>query len=119
MAYIANKPVRFDRDYKVGEVIPDAVISSGMTRKLMEMGRILHVDLPAPGGNAEDSPSPAPEDTQGGAGGEGGAIPPRKRKPPQRAQRAPLAAIPVWVRQPPGRTAKTRRRGQGAAQRAA
>ena len=29
MAYIANKPVRFDRDYKVGEVIPDAVISSG------------------------------------------------------------------------------------------
>ena len=74
MAYIANKPVRFDRDYKVGEVIPDAVISSGMTRKLMEMGRILRIDLPAPGGNAEDSPSPAPEDTQGGAGGEGGTI---------------------------------------------
>ena len=69
MAYIANKPVRFDRDYKVGEVIPDAVIAPGMTRKLMEMGRILHVDLPAPGGSAEDSPSPAPEDTQGGAEG--------------------------------------------------
>ncbi len=90
MAYIANKPVRFDRDYKVGEVIPDAVISSGMTRKLMEMGRILHVDLPAPGGNAEDSPSPAPEDTQGGAGGEGGAIPPKEAEAPtEGAESAP------------------------------
>ena len=90
MAYIANKPVRFDSDYKVGEVIPDAVISSGMTRKLMEMGRILHVDLPAPGGNAEDSPSPAPEDTQGGAGGEGGAIPPKEAEAPtEGAESAP------------------------------
>lgn len=67
MAYIANKPVRFDRDYKVGEVIPDAVIAPGMTRKLMEMGRILRVDLPAPGGNAESSLSPVPEDPQSGA----------------------------------------------------
>ena len=90
MAYIANKPVRFDRDYKVGEVIPDTVISSGMTRKLMEMGRILHVDLPAPGGNAEDSPSPAPEDTQGGAGGEGGTITPKDAAPPaEGAESAP------------------------------
>ena len=38
MAYIANKPVRFDRDYKVGEIIPDEVIAPGMTRKLVEMG---------------------------------------------------------------------------------
>ena len=29
-AYIANKPVRFDRNYKVGEVIPDGVISPQM-----------------------------------------------------------------------------------------
>ena len=82
MAYIANKPVRFDRDYKVGEVIPDAVIAPSMTRKLMEMGRILHVDLPAPGGNAESPPSPAPEDTQDGAGGEGGTITPKEAEPP-------------------------------------
>lgn len=90
MAYIANKPVRFDRDYKVGEVIPDAVIAPGMTRKLMEMGRILRVDLPAPGGNAESSPSPAPEDTQGGAGGEGGTITPKEAEAPARgAESAP------------------------------
>lgn len=46
MAYIANRPVRFDRDYKVGEIIPDEVIAPGMTRKLVDMGRILRVDLP-------------------------------------------------------------------------
>ena len=45
-AYIANKPVRFDRNYKVGEVIPDGVISPQMGRRLIEMGRILCVDLP-------------------------------------------------------------------------
>ena len=55
MAYIANKPVRFDRDYKVGEIIPDAVIAPGMTRKLVEMGRILHIDLPQSGGADEAS----------------------------------------------------------------
>ncbi len=46
MAYIANRPVRFDRDYKVGEIVPDTVIAPGMARKLVEMGRILQVDLP-------------------------------------------------------------------------
>ena len=119
MAYIANKPVRFDRDYKVGEVIPDTVISSGMTRKLMEMGRILHVDLPAPGGNAEDSPSPARRTRRAAQGARVVRSPRRMQTPPQRAQRAPLAAIPARVRQPPGWTAKTRRTGLGAAQRAA
>lgn len=46
MAYIANRPVRFDRDYKVGEIIPDEVIAPGMARKLVDMGRIVRVDLP-------------------------------------------------------------------------
>lgn len=55
MAYIANKPVRFDRDYKVGEVIPESVIAPGMTRKLVEMGKILHIDLPQSGGAEETS----------------------------------------------------------------
>lgn len=66
MAYIANKPVRFDRDYKVGEVIPDAVIAPGMTRKLVEMGRILYVDLPQSGGTEETS-GQQQNDLQGGA----------------------------------------------------
>ena len=72
MAYIANKPVRFDRDYKVGEIIPDDVIAPSMTRKLVEMGRILCVDLPAPGGSAETPSAPALEGVQGGTKGEGG-----------------------------------------------
>jgi len=62
MAYIANKPVRFDRDYQIGEMIPEGVIAPGMTRKLMEMGKILHVDLPQ--NSAEQSEAaPADEDT--------------------------------------------------------
>lgn len=66
MAYIANKPVRFDRDYKVGEIIPDAVIAPGMTRKLVEMGRILHIDLPQSGG-ADETSGEQQNDPQDGA----------------------------------------------------
>lgn len=64
MSYIANRPVRFDRDYKVGEVIPDTVIAPGMARKLVDMGRILCVDLPQGGAAAPEQP----EDPQGDAG---------------------------------------------------
>lgn len=64
MAYIANRPVRFDRDYKVGEIIPDEVIAPGMTRKLVDMGRILRVDLPQ-----RDTDGPGDQESpQGGAG---------------------------------------------------
>ena len=76
MAYIANKPVHFDRDYKVGEVIPDEVIAPGMTRKLVEMGRILHIDLPQSGGADETSGEQQndPQDgAEDGAGGDSGA----------------------------------------------
>ncbi len=45
-AYIANRPVRFDKNYKVGEIIPENVIEPHMTKKLVEMGRILCVDIP-------------------------------------------------------------------------
>ncbi|MCI8843876.1 MAG: C2H2-type zinc finger protein [Oscillospiraceae bacterium] len=66
MAYIANRPVRFGRDYKVGEVIPDEVIAPGMARKLAEMGRILRVDLPS-GGGAEENHGQPQNDPQDGA----------------------------------------------------
>lgn len=66
MAYIANKPVRFDRDYKIGEVIPECVIAPNMTRKLVEMGRILYADLP-PESGAEEKPGELREDPQSGA----------------------------------------------------
>lgn len=67
MAYIANKPVRFDRDYKVGEVIPEGVIAPGMSRKLVEMGRILCVDLPQET-DAEDGSGQPQEAAQDGTG---------------------------------------------------
>jgi len=60
-AYIANRPVRFDRNYKVGEVIPDGVIAPQMGRKLTEMGRILHVDLP----EANTSTQPPKDSAEG------------------------------------------------------
>lgn len=76
MAYIANKPVRFDRDYKIGEVIPEDVIAPGMTRKLMEMGRILRVDLPHGGVPEENRRQPQndpQEATENGPDNDSGA----------------------------------------------
>lgn len=55
MAFIANKPVRFDRDYRVGEVIPQEVIDPKMVRKLIEIGKIVEIDLPAK--NEPDMPT--------------------------------------------------------------
>ena len=81
-AYIANKPVRFDRNYKVGEVIPDGVISPQMGRRLIEMGRILCVDLP----DAPPGAEPPQEDTQpptGGGQGEGEVNPQEETTPQQ------------------------------------
>ena len=40
MAYIAIKPVRFDRRYSIGEIIPDAVVDPARAPKLQEMGLI-------------------------------------------------------------------------------
>ncbi len=72
MAYISNKPVRFDRNYAVGDVIPDEVIDPKMTRKLVEMGRIISVDLPTTGGSAENAPVSPLDGAGSGAEGEGG-----------------------------------------------
>lgn len=55
MAYIANRPVRFDRNYAVGEIIPEEVIEPKMIRKLQDMGRILHVNLLDGTGSAEET----------------------------------------------------------------
>ena len=41
--YIANRPVRFDRDYAIGERIPESVIDPNMVGKLVGMGRVIHV----------------------------------------------------------------------------
>lgn len=55
MAYIAARPVHFDREYKIGEVIPPEAIDPAMSRKLIEMGKIIEISLPEP-----KKPEPAP-----------------------------------------------------------
>lgn len=40
MPYIATKPVRFDRDYCIGELIPDAVVDAGRAEAIRAMGLI-------------------------------------------------------------------------------
>lgn len=64
MAYIANRPVRFDRNYQVGEIIPPEVIEPKMVRKLIEMGRILCVDIPATRTGAGEVPGVQQESTE-------------------------------------------------------
>ena len=40
MAYIAEKPVRFDRSYNIGETIPDNVVDPARAPQLLAMGLI-------------------------------------------------------------------------------
>lgn len=74
MAYIAIKPVRFDRRYSIGEIIPNAVVDPARAPKLQEMGLIQTapekaadtaegVSTPAEPKEAADGPvaAPAPE----------------------------------------------------------
>lgn len=78
-AYIANKPVRFDRNYSVGEIIPEGIIVSEMRGKLVEMGRILAVTaieaviepaIESAGSVGEGAAEDAPEGEPDGAGRE-------------------------------------------------
>lgn len=70
MAFIANRPVRFDRNYQIGEVIPDKEIDPRMVARLISMGRIICVDLPTEG-NAETPPDNAGNPTEGESEAEG------------------------------------------------
>lgn len=83
MTYIANRPVRFDRDYAIGEIIPDSVIDPQMIRKLIGMGRIIRIaDTQKPESQAEPAESESAEHETGpaehaespesGGNGEGG-----------------------------------------------
>lgn len=40
MTYIAQKPVRFDKTYAVGEIIPDGIVDPKMEKRLIEWGKI-------------------------------------------------------------------------------
>lgn len=68
MAYIANKPVRFDRAYGIGEVIPDAVIDPKMARRLADMGRILRVEIPRADEDAGEAAAKPQESAQSAEG---------------------------------------------------
>lgn len=41
MSYIALKPCKFDKAYKIDEVIPDEVIDPNMVYKLIKCGLIM------------------------------------------------------------------------------
>lgn len=64
MAYIAKKAVKFDRNYSIGETVPDAVIDPRRASRLVEMGLIAEEKAPLkaqePAGGQE-----APLDTRG------------------------------------------------------
>ena len=55
MAYIANKPVRFDKDYSIGEIIPDEIIDPKMEKRLISWGKILYISNE--NGNADNRES--------------------------------------------------------------
>ena len=62
MAYIANRPIRFDRNYHIGERIPDEAIEPKMVPKLISMGRIIQVNL---ADDKSESPTEGEETAQG------------------------------------------------------
>lgn len=97
MAYIANRPVRFDRDYKVGEIIPDEVIAPGMARKLVDMGRILRVDLPQ-----RDTDGPDGVDSVGNVNTQAGV-----ETPPGESETASSAPAETFICEECGRTFKS------------
>ena len=69
--YIARKPVRFDKDYAIGDVIPDEVIDMRMEKRLLDWGKIAKVSLPgviAPGTDDQDKDDQ--DDTQEDSNGD-------------------------------------------------
>ena len=42
--YVAAKPVRFDRDYAVGEIIPNEAINLATVGRMMTFGRVARID---------------------------------------------------------------------------
>lgn len=81
MAYIALKPIRFDRNYAISEIIPEGVVDPAMAKKHIDGGRIAHIPdkAPLPGG-AEVDPNTGeprtgdtlPADTENGLPSESG-----------------------------------------------
>ena len=92
-AYIASRPVRFDKDYAIGEIIPESVIDPGMTSKLEGMGRITKIELPDKKEGkeeAQDTPQSGADLTaDGGEATEGTNIPSETENAPTGENEAP------------------------------
>jgi hypothetical protein len=79
MAYIAIKPIRFDKDYAIGEIVPEGVIDPKMAPRLIGWGKIARIDLPgtpqdAPTGNeGERAGNITPSAENAATGGQGGS----------------------------------------------
>lgn len=58
MAYIALKPVRFDKNYAIGDTIPDGVVDAARAAALETMKIIVKSETPA-----EPEAATAPEAT--------------------------------------------------------
>lgn len=59
--YVAAKPVRFDRDYEVGEIIPNEVINLATIGRMITFGRVARIDpdtLPQPAPTAPPATGP-------------------------------------------------------------
>lgn len=64
MAYIALKPVRFDKNYAIGDTIPDGVVDAARAAALETMKIIVKSETPAePEATAEPEAATAPEAT--------------------------------------------------------
>lgn len=54
MAYIALKPVRFDKDYAIGEIIPDGVVNPAIADRIMAWGKMALAFTDKPPANDEE-----------------------------------------------------------------
>lgn len=66
MAYIALKPIRFNRFYAISEIIPEDVVDPKMAKRHIEWGNIAKVSEPV----ANDAGGEPSEPTGNAAGGD-------------------------------------------------
>ena len=85
MPYIARKTAKFDRDYSIGETIPDAVVDPGRAASLIAMGRLSYIEEPKEGaqkpqeGAQEPGGVNGPDGDENTAGEAVGATEPEKK----------------------------------------
>ena len=74
MPYIAKKKARFDREYRIGEPIPDAAVDPSRARSLIAMGRIEYIEASTEpdGQETEDAVEEGGQEPAGAAGEAGG-----------------------------------------------